>query len=161
MIDSCTMRQSAISTSASWCAVGSTGRSAISALTGTTGVRGTVGDDVLCSSRPGIVSSDLAPLICPVDGPAPFRVRWPFSISPGFAASLAFFSLNCLYVVVLGITSARNSRLSMCETAVAIAVSGGRYCNENGGHPPRSLYCTVFRGFRSDLTTLCPCSARY
>lgn len=113
------IHQSLISTSGS-CVEGSTVRSAISALTGTAGVRGTAGDDVLGSSLRDRASSPIAPFIVPAETRAPFSVRWPFSISPGFAASLAFFSLNCLYVVVLGITSARNSRLSMCETAVAI-----------------------------------------
>ena len=50
-------------------------------------------------------------------------VVWPGATGPAAeaASSLAFFSLNCLYVVVFGITSARKSRLSMRATALACA----------------------------------------
>jgi hypothetical protein len=50
-------------------------------------------------------------------------VVWPGATVPAVeaASSLAFFSLNCLYVVVFGITSARKSRLSMRATALACA----------------------------------------
>lgn len=49
------------------------------------------------------------------------RVFCPFSvIGASCPTSRALFSLNCRYVVVLGITSARNSRLSIRETAVAV-----------------------------------------
>lgn len=90
----------------------------------------------------------------------------PFSISgTSCATSRARFSLNWRYVVVLGITSARNSRLSIRETAVAIAQLVSKWRNfyrwEQQVCVPRSLYCMVFRGLRSDLRTLYPCSARY
>lgn len=48
-----------------------------------------------------------------------FSVRWFTTWPSSFAFSLARFSLNLPYVVVLGITSERNSRLSIRETAVA------------------------------------------
>lgn len=88
--------QPCISTSWSGVATGSTVRSAISALTGTIG-RGTDGDVVLDSSPLGEVSPMLFPLAGGGGGAlAPLRVRWPFSIAVWSAASLAFFSLNCL-----------------------------------------------------------------
>lgn len=66
-------------------------------------------------------------LRCPVDiAPLnPFcSVVWPGAAGVAAAAaasSRAFFSLNCLYVVVFGITSARKSRLSIRATALACA----------------------------------------
>lgn len=82
--------------------------------------------------------SDETPLLSPSDGssgwgsrrpavsgpPNPFcSVVWPGAAklvaAAAEASSRAFFSLNCLYVVVFGITSARKSRLSIRATALA------------------------------------------
>jgi hypothetical protein len=102
---------------------------------------------------------------CPVDVLS--NVFCPFSVAGmSCATSRALFSLNCRYVVVFGITSARNSRLSIRETAVAIDCHRRlAYCRDfpyvGQRCVPRSLYWMVFRGLRSDLTTLYPCSAIY
>ena len=58
-------------------------------------------------------------LAVPFANTLPSKVRWAFDIPAPLALSLALFSLNFLYVVVFGITSERNSRLSMRDTAVA------------------------------------------
>lgn len=69
--------QSLISTSGSW-AVGpgvSTVRSAINALTGTTGVRGTVGDEAVDSFTFEVFLSGVAPFALAGAAPVPFSVR--------------------------------------------------------------------------------------
>lgn len=75
--------------------MGSTVRSAISALTGTIG-RGTDGDAAFDSSARGVSSPVAVPFAGADCAPTPLRVRWPFSMAPWLAASFAFFSLNCL-----------------------------------------------------------------
>ena len=76
-------------------------------------------------------ASPLAPF-CKPKGPEP--VTAAFFASSRCAAS----SLNCLYVLVFGTISARNSRLSIRETAVAGMISGNGYRGD-GKHIPRSL----------------------
>lgn len=76
----------------------------------------------------------------------PSSVVWAGSESPlmraGPPSAGAFLVLTSLKGIVRGITSVRNSRLSRRATALE-----------------RSRYWIFRRGFRSDLTTLWPCSA--
>lgn len=105
---------------------------------------GNLGDNVRVASSCSLVStapSSLFEWSVPFSRMAlPFRVRWPLDRPVTSAASLALFSLNCLYVVVLGITSDKNSRLSMRETAVA--KQGEAYVSHEKEEANGSPFCS-------------------
>lgn len=93
---------------------------------------------------------------------SPFAV---FAVAPAAeaafaAASCAFSSRNWRYVLVFGTVSDKNSRLSILDIAVAWRLSELTAIGLDN-NLPISLYAKFFRGFRSDLTTVCDCSARY
>lgn len=96
---------------------------------------------------------------------APLSPLMPFVVTPPdeaafAAASCAFSSRNCRYVLVFGTVSERNSRLSILDIAVAARMSDILPFSVFADLPI-SLYAIFRRGFRSDFTTLCACSAKY
>lgn len=84
------------------------------------------------------------------------------STTPLFVLDLAAFVCRGFVTASwVGITSDRNSRLSIRATALAIYLSALRISARVAISVPTSLYCSVFLGFLSVDSALRPCSAMY